>query len=447
MSQLIAAFRRLIARGVPGRAVLAACLLALAWAGSGGAWISFPMTEGAAGPEMVWPWSIPFAVSSLPMSTFLLSLLALACALFFVSARFALGVMGLVLGGMLSVPFAAGTSKPHWIGTYVTESLERAELEAFVRRYFGSNVTSEPTYLPLTRLDGASDQIVAGWAMLGSGWMLSTVAALLLAALMVRRGKALGDLSVAAAVTVVFLAVLIGGPVHRVLDAQARVAEGDSRMLEGRADEARRAYAAALERNPSLVHAVPFLMRSAETWSRDGGSGGAPYRMRSAWLASSRRPRSGGAELVTLRSHREDLIGLLESRAGKEPLELALHRWARALNGWLWMREGLSLMEDDAFAPAALAFERAERWAPSLVAPFFQAKTYMALGDGAKAVRALQPLKSRIAHDSLLADVHCAIGDAHTGMSELAEARGAYRKCRELDQKDNFWVLRALSGT
>lgn len=421
---------RTLDRCINGRpAAAAGLLLAGLWV-SRRIWLDFPL-----GPEEL-RLSLPVPANpggeGIPVTLLFLAL---------VSVCVVLGLWRRVVGGVVAVigvisllllPVYLAFTRVDLLTAYVEASRSRLAVEKLFDGLLGWGVGADATFQPVTGFGSMTEQLSAGFAMLGSGWYLAL--ATLLIALRFNWPGSPASLAVfgrfsAWTVAAGALAALLLTPWSALYSR----AEGDQALIQGDALGALNGYRWALEGNPALGVSEPFLSHVALALNQVDPSLNTPAVV--SEFVVHRGPGSG-----RFAGRNDDWGEEWTWFAG--PLE-ALERELVARR---WRDKALAAAKKDRWLAAQAAFREALNYRPVLENRVGLALSSFIAGDLDQGLPLALDDIYTIAHKPLRARMLCAVGDGYTRAGRLLAAREYYMACRNEEKQGNLVATRALSG-
>lgn len=430
------AFMTRLAR-TPGALVLGGLFLLMALAGAAGKWVSFPMTAPVKAGQI--------AAGGLPLSfgaLFALFLFAGAlCGLFARRTALVLLVAALVL--LLRLPLEIATRHPEWLQALLEQGAERMALSQFLLENFAMNLSPEPTFVALDRIDGSNDQLVAAWRLLSWPWFLSLGAGFGLLCTLHSGPAGGGRLRWTAGAAVILGAAALAPPLLSLSQAQAVRERGDQLLVGGRGTEAVAAYREAYARNPGLLSSRSFWVMAAAAQAQ-AAHGRHPYAPLVPALALAlRRTPLDDAETYAAAARTLANPGLPPPA---DAFDAAIQATVESLERDYLVKQALLELDAGKRIDYLVALLRSRPQASS-AARFYLADAWVKQGGYAEAVALLRELDTSVTHPTVRADVLCTIGDVLTAQGRLVEARESYIACKDLDELTNYRVTKALGGT
>ncbi|MBF0381715.1 MAG: hypothetical protein HQL69_11890 [Magnetococcales bacterium] len=424
-----------------GTLIVTALLILIARVGIMGAWITFPLTEAISGHEIVWE---IYNYKIFPAILFL-SLFITGAVLIFIYRPMAAISLGSSLAILIIIPLYAAFGRSDWLNETILQTNERKQLSTFLSEHMMKNLNQEPTFISVSQFDTPIEQLLAGIAMLSMMWVFCLTANLVLIAVVQGRSPGIQGISLVIGGMMVTLLSFTYQSATDIIDSNILHKQGDTSLLNGEMSQARYYYEKAFFHNPALGHSTPFLIKFSQTYTNIEH----PFNNLGSVLAGTLSQTAGNSnQAVPLtRKLRLKALETINLPGPFTPLEQQLVNDINHTLAKLWVFEGLIFAKEKMLNQALNAFIEASRLDRRHTTLFYVAQTYLDMGDPGTAITLLTQLTNSITHSSYLADIHCTIGDAQTKQKQYKLARASYWQCKDLDEAENFRVLKALTGS
>lgn len=396
-------------------------------------WLKFPVSAPLRGIE------VPSAGlgTTLPLAWLVLGVFLLAI-MAAIPRRWGLAALATVAAWVLLMlfPLQLMSVDPQWIDLYMRESLQRANIQAYLGSYL-LNVGLEPTILYISDFLALDSRLELVLSVLGWGWSLAVLGLALWSLGLAARMSPLARVVFLLAIPVLVCASLALRAVP-MLHAESLRTQGDTLLAQGRHAEALRMYTEALRQDRVLSLSRPFIQSISRAHFL---------------LHGEQDPYALLYRLTDLLAG--DPPGALDLLASSRPTSMARTPYREAMRAQLLREEveievqlSATLLRGLSYAQAGMYLERAFAGAPeALHVRLMLAKLRMDQKDYVAALEVLEPMPARVYHVTVQADIYSLMGDCYERLGESVKARDAYFAAYELDNKENYRVFKALSGT
>jgi tetratricopeptide (TPR) repeat protein len=425
-----------------GRFVLALLGLLLTFAGGFSEWLHFPLSAKIGG------FSIPYgAKSGVGESATVLS--QGAGFLFLIVGAVAAALMrrdavsrillSLSLVALLYFPIYLLFIDTRWTIQYILEADQYNGLRSFLAKNFIPNTGVEFPTTYLTGFEYLVDRFMVVLAVTSWGWFLAGIGVLMVLfsyrPMQKETWNAFSALLASAGVSLV-LAVLIG---FNEIYADYLHSEGDRLLTQGVYAEAIDNYAGALANDPALQYSELFLLNVSSAYlSKEGKYH--PFAQVYVSEENSRRQLPVQAAL-----HLEYFIA-------HEPIDsvflspLLAHSIRKLTK--IYLKSGGDFYSKGQLAAALSNFEKALSIDSGLLnGNFYRAKVLLDLRKHEDCKAIMEQLIDRVSRASVKANFYSTLAECFVGMGDYNRARDAYSSSYKLDDRENYWALKGLSGT
>ncbi|MGZ8095229.1 MAG: tetratricopeptide repeat protein [Methylosarcina sp.] len=424
-----------------GRFVLVLLGLVLTLAGGFSEWLHFPLSakinafslsygeRSVAGESVIFSQGAGFLI---------LIIGALAAALIrqiFISQI----LLSLALVALLYFPIYLLFVDTSWTIQYIWEADQYNGLRSFLAKNFIPNTGVEFPTTYLTGFEYLLDRFMVVLAVTSWGWFLAGIGILMIMfSYHPMQEKSLDGFTAVFLSTGIslILAILIG---FNEIFADYLHSEGDSFLTQGDYADALDNYAGALTNDPALQYSELFLLNVSTAYLAKEGRHH-PFSQVYVSEENSRRllPVQAALNLEYFVEH-EPIDSVFLS-----PL---LAHSVRKLTK-IYLKSGGDFYSKGQLAAALSNFEKALNIDPNLLnGNFFQAKVLLDLRKHEECKGIMEKLIEKVSRASIKANFYSTLAECLTGMGEYNQAREAYFSSYKLDDRENYWALRGLSGT
>lgn len=424
-----------------GRFVLALLGLLLTLAGGVSEWLHFPLSAKISG------FSLPYGGRNAAGESTLFSqgagfLIFIAGAVAAALAeRNALSriLLSLSLVALLYFPVYLLFVDTSWTIQYLLEADQYNGLRSFLAKNFIPNTGVEFPTTYLTGFEYLLDRFMVVLAVMSWGWFLAGIGVLMIMFSYRPRNEdawnSFSALLMSAGISLV-MAIVIG---FNEIYADYLHSEGDNFLTHGDYNKAIDSYAAALVNDPALQYSELFLLNVSSAYlSKEGKHH--PFSQIYVSEENSRRLLPVQAALH------------LEYFVAHEPIDSVflsplLAHSVRKLTK-IYLKSGGDFYSKGQLEAALSNFEKALIIEPNLLnGNFYRAKVLLDLRRHEDCKAIMEQLVDKVSRASVKANFYSTLAECLVGMGDYNQAREAYFSSYKLDDRENYWALRGLSGT
>jgi tetratricopeptide (TPR) repeat protein len=424
-----------------GRFVLALLGLLLTLAGGVSEWLHFPLSAKIGG------FAVSYGTKSIAGESVLFSqgagfLLLIAGAVAAALMRrdtVSRILLSLSLVALLYFPIYLLFIDTSWTIQYILEADQYNGLRSFLAKNFIPNTGVEFPTTYLTGFEYLIDRFMVVLAVTSWGWFLAGIGVLMIMfSYRPPQEKAWNAFTALLASIGISLAmaILIG---FNEIYADYLHSEGDRFLTQGAYTEAIDNYATALVNDPALQYSELFLLNVSSAYlSKEGKHH--PFSQIYVSEENSRRLLPVQAALN------------LEYFVAHEPIDSVflsplLAHSVRKLTK-IYLKSGGDFYSKGQLAAALSNFEKALSIDPHLLnGNFYRAKVLLDLRKNEDCKAIMEQLVDKVSRASVKANFYSTLAECFVGMGDYNRAREAYSSSYKLDDRENYWALKGLSGT
>lgn len=425
-----------------GRFVLALIGLMLSVAGGVGEWLHFPLSSWVAGISLSYGERNNIGGSVLISQGLGFLVLVGGAVIAALLGRMLISriMLAFALVALFYFPAYLLFVDTGWIVQYIREADQYNGLRSFLVKYFIPNTGVEFPTSYLTGFEFLPDRFLVVLAVLSWGWILAMIGVCMII-LNLRssheKGMCVGNLSIALSFAIALvLAIFVGFDEIR---ADYHHSQGDKFLAQGDYSKAIDNYASALAKDSALQHSDLFLLNVS-----------------SAFLAQEGKDHPF-AQVYVSEEYTRRLLPIqaalhLEYFVAQKPLDsifaspLLSHSLRKIAN--IYLKSGGVRYTNGKLVPALSDFDKALAINPNLLTGnFFRAKVLLDLRKYEDCKGIMEKLVDKIDRASMKANFYSTLAECFTGMGNYQHARDAYFSSYKLDNRENYWALKGLSGT
>lgn len=425
-----------------GRGALVLIGLLLAFAGGVSVWIYFPLSSPVGGFSLSY-FDKNDADESVIISQglgFLILVGGAAVAILMRQKLISHIMLFLALVALLYFPTYLLFIDTGWIVQYIREADQYIGLRSFLSKYFIPNTGVEFPTSYITGFDFIFERFQVVLAVLSWGWILALIGVAMtiinLTSVYVR-GIPAGALSIVMSLIVsIFLAIVLG---FNVIYANYLHNQGDILLSQGDYAKAIDSYEAALRKDPAIKYSEIFLLNVSSAYLAMEGRDH-PFAQLYVSEEYSKRllPNEAALHLQYFMSY-DPLDSIFTSALVSQSLRKMAN---------IYLKSGVVFYSNENRISALNDFEKALAVDRNLLTGnFFRAKILLDLRKHEDCKNIMEKLVDQVDRASVKANFYSTLAECYTGMGDYNRARDAYFSSFKLDDRENYWALKGLSGT